>query len=66
MKDAKRVLIRLVPLASPRRDLPFQWELSLEVTDAVKRLLNLPQFAYAGHVQREVRSDGYKTALRLV
>ena len=45
MKDATRALIRLVHLADPRHDLPFLWNLALEIKEAVKRLLSLPQFS---------------------
>eukprot|EP00959_Pyramimonas_sp_CCMP1952_P351447 7363523-Pyramimonas_sp.AAC.1 len=62
MKDAKRALIRLVHLVVPRNDLPFPWNLSREIKEAVKRFLSLPQLS---HLQKMFHEKPNPTATRL-
>ena len=46
VKDAKKELIRIIHLGFPKHDLPYLWNLSVEMHEAAEALIALDKFAY--------------------
>lgn len=46
VKESKKELIKVVHMGRPKYEIPFLWDLSVEIRQAAEDLLGLPKFEY--------------------